>query len=136
MVQRCRPSGGFVQASATTNACSFGPSFGRAPGRGRSRNDAFSPSSTNRRRSRSSVATPILSCSAITSSVLSSAASSKACARRTIRTGAVRLRASTSRSWRSLSVSVTRYRFTMILTSSKNQDHGVCLPITSSAAEY
>src|SRR5687768_13942229 len=109
IVQRWRPSGGLVQASATTYARSFGPSFGRAPGRGRSRSDASNLSSTNRRRRRSRVATPIRSRAAITSSVVSSAASSNAWARRTIRTNAVRCRLSRSRRSRSSALSVTRY---------------------------
>jgi hypothetical protein len=136
IVQRCHPSGGFVQASATTNACSFGPSFGRAPGRGRSRNEASSPSSTNRRRRRSKVATPIRSCPAIASSVFSSAASSNAWARLTIRTEAVRFRARPSNSCRSSSVNVTRYRFATIPASAKDRDHGVRLPVASSVAVY
>jgi len=136
IVQRSRPSGGFVQASATTNACCFGPSFGRAPGRACSRSDASSPSSTNRRRVRSTVATPMWSAFAMSSSIRSSAANSSVCARRTIRTDAVPFRVSSCRRSRSLSVNVTRYRFAMILTSPKKQHHGFCLPVTSSLAKY
>jgi hypothetical protein len=51
---------------------------------------------------------------------LSSAARSNACARRTARTEAVRLRDSPCNRSRSSSVSVTRYRFAMILPSTKN----------------
>src|SRR5215207_58873 len=136
IVQRSRPSGGFVQANATTYACCLGPSFGRAPGRACSRSDASNPSSTNRRRVRSTVATPIWSAFAMSSSIRSSAANSSVCARRTIRTEAFPFRVrSCSRSCSS-SVRVTRYRFAMILPSTKKQHHGFCLPITSSLAEY
>jgi hypothetical protein len=82
------------------------------------------------------VATLIWSCSAITSSVLPADANSNARARRTVRTGAVRFHASSSSPFRSSSVSATRYRFTTIPSSTENQDHGFCLPVTSSVAEY
>ena len=136
IVHRCRPSGGFVQASATTNARSFGPNFGRAPGRGRSRRDASSPSSTNRRRIRSTVATPMRSAFTISSSVRPSEANNSVWARRTIRTDAVPFRVRLSRRSRSVSVRVTRYRFATILPSTKKQHHGFCLPIASSLAKY
>lgn len=136
IVQRSRPSGGVVQASATTNACALGPSFGRAPGRGRSVSAASGPSSMHRRRVRSTVETPTCSAAAIASSVWPSAASSSVCARRTIRAEAVPFRVRLTSRARSSSVNVTRYRLAMPLASRKDEEHALRLPVTSSVAEY
>src|SRR5215210_1605850 len=67
-VQRCRPSGAFEQASAIRRACAFGSSLGFLPGRGSSLM-ASNPTSTNRLRTRSTVAIPTLRAATISSSV-------------------------------------------------------------------
>src|SRR5262249_29250247 len=58
-VHRLRPLGGRLQAVAMRNASSFPCSFACPPGRLRSVSAASSPSSTNRLRVRSTVATPV-----------------------------------------------------------------------------
>src|SRR5262245_43014365 len=107
-VQRLRPSGAPLQASAIRRASAFSSSFGRVPGRGRSAS-APSPSSTKRWRRRSTVARPTERAAAMAWSSQPSAALSRIRARVTLRVACVPLCRSCSSCSRSSSPSVTRY---------------------------
>src|SRR5215510_1293572 len=109
-VQRLRPSGASLQASAIRRASAFASSFGWVPGRGRSSN-APSPSSTKRWRVRSTVARPTARAVARALSCQPSAALRRIRARVTLRVACVPLCRSCSRCSRSSSLSVTRYFF-------------------------
>src|SRR5262249_53020801 len=86
IVQGSRPGGGVLQASATKNASCFPSSLRPHPQRARSVRAAGRPSSTKRWRVRWAVETPTRKASAISSSVASSAAWGKMCARVSLRT--------------------------------------------------
>jgi hypothetical protein len=124
-VHRFRPSGGVLQASCTKRASPAPSSFG-----GRERLLCFlrfsarsSPSSTERRRTRSTVARPTSSSSAISSSVSPSSAFSKIRARcASSRDGRARERISAS-AVRSSSVRFTMYRF-MLFHGARSAPHG------------
>src|SRR5215813_794371 len=109
-VQRWRPSGAALQASASNRAAAFASSLGGVPGRGRS-SSAVSPSSTKRWRRRSTVARPTERAAAMAWSSQPSAALSRIRARVTLRVACVPLCKSCSSCARSSSVSVMRYFF-------------------------
>src|SRR5215217_402451 len=85
MVQRFRPVGGVLQASATKKASCLPSNFCRVPGRLRSVSALARPSSTNRCRVRWTVEKPTRKVAAISSSVAPSAAWSSIWARATLR---------------------------------------------------
>src|SRR5512132_914709 len=109
-VQRLRPSGALLQASAIRRASAFSSSLGCVPGRGRS-SRAPSPSSTKRWRRRSTVTRPTERAAAMARSSQPSAALSRIRARVTLRVAWVPLCRSCSSCSRSSSASVTRYFF-------------------------
>src|SRR3954469_10493918 len=110
IVQRPRPSGAWLHASATSRASAFSERQGRAPGRGRSLM-APSPSSTKRRRVRSTVAWPTPSAVTISASVAPRAAWSRMRARVILRAGVLPRRIKACNSARSSSVRSTIYFF-------------------------
>src|SRR6187200_877074 len=109
-VQRLRPPGAVLHATAITCATPLAVSLGRAPGRGRSLK-APSPSSTNRWRVRSMVATLVPTASAISSSVSCSSAFSRIWARVSFRPLLLPLRLRRSNSSRSAAGKSTWYFF-------------------------
>src|SRR5215475_1252923 len=109
-VQRWRPSGAALQASAIKRASAFASSLGWVPGRGRS-SSAPSPSSTKRWRRRSTVARPTARAAAMALSSQPSAALRRIRARVTLRVACVPLCSRCSRGLRSASSNVTRYFF-------------------------
>jgi len=88
-VQRVRPSGGSVQAKATTRCCCLGVNVGGAPDRGASYNARSKPSVQNRLRTLRTVRSEQSTCPAISSSVNPSSDFSRIEARRTTRTDRV-----------------------------------------------
>src|SRR5262252_7022320 len=109
-VQRWRPSGAALQASAIKRAVACASSLGCLPGRGRS-SSAASPSSTKRWRVRSTVARPTERAAAMARSSAPSAALSRIRARVTLRVACVPL-CSRCASWAlSSSRRGTRYFF-------------------------
>src|SRR5262245_10137149 len=109
-VQRWRPSGVTLQASAMRRAWAFASSLGGVPGRGRSSN-AAKPSSTKRRRVRSTVARPTARAAAMALSSAPSAALSRIRARVALGLCFFPLWSRFSSFSRSSSSSVTRYFF-------------------------
>src|SRR5215471_14150476 len=109
-VQRLRPAGAALQASAIRRASACVSNLGCVPGRGRSAS-APRPSSTKRWRRRSTVARPTERAAAMAWSSQPSAALSRIRARVTLRVACVPLCKSCSSCARSSSVSVTRYFF-------------------------
>src|SRR5919197_1101685 len=109
-VQRWRPSGAALQASAIKRVSAFTSNLDCAPGRGRSAS-APRPSATKRWRRRSTVARPTESAAAMALSAQPSAALSRMRARVTLRVACVPLGSRASSCWRSSLSSVTRYFF-------------------------
>src|SRR4029453_17364948 len=109
-VQRWRPSGAALQASAIKRASAFASNLGGVPGRGRS-SRAPSPSATKRWRRRSTVARPTARAAAMALSSQPSAALRRIRARVTLRVACVPLCSRCSSCSRSSSLSVTRYFF-------------------------
>src|SRR5919206_1830826 len=109
-VQRWRPSGAALQASAIRRACAFSSNLGCFPGRGRS-SRASSPAATKRWRVRSTVARPTERATAMALSSIPSAAFSRIRARVTLRVACVPLCSRCSSCSRSSAFSVTRYFF-------------------------
>src|SRR5262245_5228257 len=134
-VQRWRPSGAALQASAINRASAFASSLGGVPGRGRSAS-AVSPSSTKRWRVRSTVARPTARAAAMVLSCQPSAALRRIRARVTLRVACVPLCSKCSSCSRSSSSSVTRYVFlgmlVVLLRDAYSGDS--CHPIRCKAA--
>src|SRR5215207_292477 len=109
-VQRARPAGGVLQATATKWASCFPVSLRACPRRGRSFKHSR-PSSTKRRRVRSTVLMPQESAATICSSVPPSAARSRIRARVTLRAEGLPRRTSWRNCSRSSAERSTRYFF-------------------------
>jgi hypothetical protein len=88
-VQRARPSGGFEQAVATSNASSLQVSLRAAPGRGSSLSAASRLPSTKRRLVRYIVEPAMARLVAIASSLTPESAASRICARFSLRAACV-----------------------------------------------
>src|SRR5215207_995017 len=109
-VQRARPPGGVLHATAMRRASCLPVSLRSCPRRGRSCKHPR-PSSTNRLRVRSTVAKPVLSAATICSSVEPPAAKSRMRARVTLREECLPRRTSWRNASRSLADKSTRYFF-------------------------
>src|SRR5258707_10386522 len=121
-VQRARPAGGLAQAVATSRASSLPLSLRAPPGRGSSLSAASRLPSTKRRLVRYTVEPPTPTVLAISSSPAPASAASRICARFSLRAACLPPLSSVSSSVRSASLSSTRYRI-FILISSRGRPH-------------
>src|SRR5262249_20217804 len=117
-----RPAGGLEQAVATSSASSVPLSLRAAPGRGSSLSAASRLPSTKRRLVRYTVEPPTPTVVAITSSLAPPSAASSICARFSLRADHVPPPSSVASSPRSASLSSTRYRIFILITSRGRPD--------------
>src|SRR5258708_164695 len=121
-VQRARPAGGLAQAVATSRASSLPLSLRAPPGRGSSLSAASRLPSTKRRLVRYTVEPPTPTVLAISSSPAPASAASRICARFSLRAACLPPLSSVSSSVRSASLSSTRYRIFILISSRGSPD--------------